>query len=82
LRVTINIEVRLLADNVSIEAFVEARMYEGTDCDTTDHEDTAAALVTVAEDGSVSESLHLLNREFNSPDRSDIGLTVTNVRQP
>ena len=59
------------------------KLFEGTACDTDDHEDTRTTGAILVLPGTPrTDTLHVINGEINSPDRGDATFTITNEQQP
>jgi hypothetical protein len=80
-RVELTIDLRLESDNTTVVATGEAKLFEGTDCDTDDLDDRESFGVTVAAGTGQSVHLHLKNTEFQGGDTADIDFQVVNSRQ-
>lgn len=81
----VRVEVHLTFDwqlDASVDIAYTAHLYEGTSESTGDLEDTETGNISVGADDTESHSIELVNTEFAGGDTADIGLQISNDRQP
>lgn len=79
-RIELDIALRLESDNITVAASGEARMYEESDCDNDDFEDSKTFLNTIPMNQSVAVNIDLRNEDIVD-DTADIDFTIFNGQQ-
>jgi hypothetical protein len=80
--VTMTFNLTLLEDDLTVHVMVTAKLFEGTDCDTRDLEDTVVHEVDIFEGEGTQVGVILRNGGVGGGDHADYLIDITNLQEP